>query len=154
MHAPPHFRISVRRFGVWRFATAGVAGCATAASTAWLMLSFDPGAWMTAAVAAAGILVVAGSARPVPAFALQWDTQVWQLEPEQAGGQKPLAGRVEVAIDLGNWMLLRFRPAAAPRQAVWLPMQRQGHEADWQALRRTVYGARALPVMHSTLAAE
>jgi hypothetical protein len=54
-----------------------------------------------------------------------------------------------VAIDLGGWLLLRFyaepvRRAAGDamrrgRTPAWIAVQRRGLEADWHAIRCTVY---------------
>jgi hypothetical protein len=56
-------------------------------------------------------------------------------------GQEPLAGRVGVAVDLGAWLLLRFK-AEDTLRGRWLPVQRRGHELAWHGLRATVYCAR------------
>jgi hypothetical protein len=153
MHAPPDFRISVRRFGVWRAANGVIAVLSTAAACAWVLLSFESGLRIACAVAAVGLLGALACARPLAAVSLRWDTQLWRLGPEPTRGQEPLSGRLVVALDLGNWVLLRFSPLAAPRRAVWLPVQRGGHEADWHALRRTVHGARAMTLSPSMSAA-
>jgi hypothetical protein len=149
MHAPPDFRISVRRFGVWRGASALIGAAATAVACAWLTQSLE-GAWLAAIpVACAGLVLTVALARPVAAFSLRWDTESWQLGPESSRGQEPRAGRVRVALDLGSWLLLRFSVDSS-RRVTWLPVQRAGHEADWPALRRTVYGAPPVSSTQST----
>jgi hypothetical protein len=145
MHATPDFRISVRHFGVWRVGSAVMGVAATAVACAWAALSLEgAGAWLATAIACVGLVVTLALARPVAAFSLRWDTQAWHLGPESSRGHEPRAGRIQVALDLGAWMLLRFSTGSS-RSVVWLPVQCHGHEADWQALRRTVHGARPAP---------
>jgi hypothetical protein len=149
MHATPDFRISVRRFGVWRVASAVIGVAATAVACAWVALSIEgTGAWLATAVACVGLAVTLALARPVAAFSLRWDTQAWHLGPESSRGHEPRSGRIQVALDLGSWVLLRFSVDAS-RRVVWLPVQQRGHEADWQALRRTVHGARPVSAAFS-----
>jgi hypothetical protein len=152
MHAPLDFRISVRRFGVWRLGSALIGAAATATACAWAVLSLGAVGWVAALFGCAGIVITAVLARPVPAFSLRWDTQAWHLEPGSSRGQAGRTGHIHVALDLGSWLLLRLSSGSS-RRVVWLPVQRRGHEADWPALRRTVHCARPLPVMLSTGAA-
>jgi hypothetical protein len=57
------------------------------------------------------------------------------------------AGRLRVVLDLGPWLLLRFAADPATRSAAWLPsgspiwiaLQRQGLQAEWHAIRCTLY---------------
>lgn len=141
MHAPPDFRISVRRFGAWRCASALAGALATAVACAWLVQSVEAELSAAVVTACAGLVLTAVLARPVAAFSLRWDTRSWHLGPESSRGEEPEAGRVRVVLDLGAWLLLRFS-ADSSRRVTWLPVQRAGHEADWPALRRTVHGAR------------
>ncbi len=73
---------------------------------------------------------------------LRWDTQCWHLSP---GDGPPQAGRLNVHVDLGVWMLLRFVPGESQtwrRRGIWLPIQRRGHASSWHVLRATVYCAK------------
>jgi hypothetical protein len=72
---------------------------------------------------------------------LRWDGQLWHIGLQDATGQEPLPGSVDVTVDLGAWILLRFKAEGA-RRGHWLPVQRRGHELAWHALRATVYCAR------------
>lgn len=141
MHAPPDFRISVRRFGVWRVASALVAAVSTAVACAWLLLAFESEPWMVATLAFNGLVLVAVMGRPIAPIRLNWDGQVWHLGPDR--GQASTNGGLRVMLDLGNWMLLRFLPASG-RRTVWVPVQRLGHETEWAGLRHTVFGARPM----------
>jgi hypothetical protein len=53
-------------------------------------------------------------------------------------------GELQVAIDLGAWMLLHFVPDVGHRacSVSWLPVQRRGLESQWHALRCAVYSPR------------
>jgi hypothetical protein len=70
---------------------------------------------------------------------LRWDGQDWVL-PCLAGGAE-LRGRASLMLDLGPWMLARFRPyggSAFDRQA-WLPLAQGGDPAGWAALRAALW---------------
>lgn len=147
MHAPLPFQMTVRHFGVWRAAcavlcTAAVgmtalwAHAAAAAFPAWLMLSV-----LVVVGASVALLLHAWRLQPT---SLRWDGQLWHLGPAETAGHEPWAGRLEVSLDLGSWLLLRFvpEPGAASRRNVWLPVQRAAHDVHWHALRATVYCAR------------
>ena len=70
---------------------------------------------------------------------LDWDARRWALHSPAGAAQE---GELAVAIDLGPWLLLRFRPAAPPRRARWIALQRAAHAAQWHALRCAVYSPR------------
>ena len=140
------FQVTLRRFGVWHGALACVAVCASAALVGWMVAQPDaPGvvAWTGAAAALVAILALAGSLRVRSALGLRFDGQTWHLDPVDTIGAEPLPGRLDVAIDLGAWMLLRWRADSGPRpRVVWLPVQRAGLEAQWHALRCAVHAPR------------
>jgi hypothetical protein len=117
--APP-VSLSCDGGGGWRVAQALLAAAAGGSLAAWAGLHGGLALAAAGAVASAAA-VLAGAlgwyrARPQPAE-LRWDGQCWSL-----GGS---AGQVDVMIDLGAWMLLRFRPAAAGA-ARWLPVPDAG----------------------------
>jgi hypothetical protein len=155
MHASPSFQMDVRHFGQWRGLCVLLAVLAFVAWAAWAVRA---AAMWPGAVAAGGVtLLIASLAlwrwmRQWQPSSLRWDTQQWFLGPVHTRGQEPAAGRIEVCLDLGDWLLLRFEPEGVrrwglPRGSAWLPLQRRGHELPWHALRSTVYCARpvALP---------
>ena len=100
---------------------------------------------LAVAAATAGCAWLAFSLIRVPAVSLRWDGQVWHLGPADAPVDASVPGELAVAIDLGRWMLLWFRPAAPqPRPLLtWLPAQRRGIEPHWHALRCAVHSPRA-----------
>jgi hypothetical protein len=147
MHAPPHFQITLRYRSVWRAAGAAAVVLTACAVAAWsrtaagaypLWVGF---AWLVLVTAGTLILRDAWSAQ---SLSLRWDGQRWHLGPARTAGMEPSAGRLDVMMDLGPWMLLCFQAdGPEPRPArTWLPVQRRGHEGDWHLLRATVYCAR------------
>ena len=156
MHASPAFQFVLSRFGVWRSGVALAVGLAIAALSAWLATRGEPlqplvlTAWVGALF---GTIVLGGSLMRVPAAALQWDGRQWWLAPAVPGRSVAIAdqgtpGDIEVALDLGGWMLLRFRANPWPpygSRSTWLPAQRRGLEAQWHALRCAVYSPRPAP---------
>jgi hypothetical protein len=75
--------------------------------------------------------------RPRGRGALRWDgTQWWYRAPDARAVEE--TGQVQVMMDFGGWMLLRFDAEAPGARAVWLPVSerrlRQGPE-----LRAAVY---------------
>jgi hypothetical protein len=70
---------------------------------------------------------------------LRWDGQAWYLGDATSDA---VPGELGVMLDLGAWMLLRFKPLPSGK-VVWLPVQRRGLEAEWHALRCAVYASRS-----------
>jgi len=143
MRASPALRCVLSRFGVWRAAIAALAGAGVAVLLVWLLARSEPPpllglvAWVVATLA---VPALAASLMRMPPITLRWDGQQWWVEAN--------AGEIDVALDLGGWMLLRFRPISAAghkRSPQWLPVQRQGLEAHWHALRCAVYSPRPAP---------
>lgn len=149
MHAPPPFQMTVRRFGVWQGGLSLLVGTAAVVLGVWAKqaMVWAP-VWLWISL---GFFVLSSSASLAHAWRLKpmrlrWDTQRWFLAGPEAIAEEPTAGRLVVAIDLGAWMLLHFVPddAGMLRRGTWLPVQRRGHEAEWHALRATVYCVRPL----------
>jgi hypothetical protein len=143
MHGSPPCTITVARFAAWRVAVAAVALAVLASLAAWLVGSpLGASAWVRAGVAAAALASLGLAAslwrqRPVR---LRWDGFVWTMAPAfDLAAERP--GRLEVAIDLGSFLLLRFLPAAGARPAAvrWIPVGRAGLERDWHAFRCAVH---------------
>jgi hypothetical protein len=147
MRASPAFQVVLDRFGVWRAFVLMTALAGGVVVWAWLV-SEQPSVpaasrWVIAGIALALLALAAGAAR-VPPVSLRWDGQLWHLGPPVSAGHEPDSGQLQVAIDLGPWMLLRFAPAASTwrTRSTWLPAQRQGLESRWHALRCAVYSPR------------
>jgi hypothetical protein len=147
VHASPAFQITVRCFGVWRVACAGLVLAAAASMGLWVHRAFESSAvwvWLTLALfMAASVALIAHAWRLRP-MSLRWDTQRWHWGAAATTGQEPHAGHMTVSMDLGGWLLLHLTPdeAGLLHRGAWVPVQRRGHEAAWHALRCTVYCAR------------
>jgi len=154
MRAAPACQFSLRRFGVWRGAVWVLTALGVATMAAWLILRDSPLTSPTsiaAALAVVLLLALGASLAQTPAVDLRWDGRTWHFGP--ASGE-PVSGDLSVAIDLGQWMLLRFSPAvpeARPR-TTWLPAQRRGLESQWHALRCAVYSPRPGPAEDAPVA--
>ena len=143
MHGSPSCTITVTRFAAWRVAVAAVLLAALASLGAWLLGSpLGADAWVRAAVGAAALVSVglAASLWRQPPVRLRWDGVAWAMASAADLGTER-SGRLEVAIDLGSFLLLRFLPpAGAAGGAVrWIPAGRVGLEGDWHAFRCAVH---------------
>jgi len=146
MRAAPALQVDVLRFGWWR-ATVAFCVLATLALNGVWLLSMAATLTLAALVAcgAAAVICVAAAASLLNprAFRLRFEGSGWQVSGLGAGSQV-CAGQVGACVDMGFWMLLRFR-ADMPRPRCrhrWLPVQRQGLQTQWHALRCAVYSAR------------
>jgi hypothetical protein len=135
------FELRLRRFGVWRVAVWLVAGAAIAAVAAWTVAMLDSqpesGRALVMAVAAGLLLATTGlaiSLARVEAGLLTCSDGLWAFAPDR--GQRR-TGTLEVAVDLGAFLLLRL--VEQRRTIVWLPVQRRGVESQWHALRCAAY---------------
>jgi hypothetical protein len=146
----------VRHFGIWRAGVTLLVVSAAAVVAVWALQALGRHTlWLMVACAlfAASSAMLLAHAWRLRGLTLRWDSQCWQLFASDTG-RRELApsGRLVVCVDLGAWMLLHFKPIDTTllRRGTWLPVQRRGHEADWHALRCTVYCAR--PVSLPTVA--
>lgn len=147
MGALPEVQVTIRDHSVWRAAalllTASVIGvlCAWAAQswraqnlvTAWLALLLVP--------AAAGLGASLWRAFPV---ALKFTGSTWIVWRADRAHEAPVQGHVQVSLDLGAWMLLRFIPVAEATGARprWLPVHSSSLAPQWHALRCALYTSR------------
>ena len=150
MRASPAFQVVLDRFGVWRAAVLTSAVTGGVVMLAWLASS-PPSVSVAnrglAAVAALVLLIAGARAARVAPVSLRWDGQLWHLGPPESAGHEPASGALQVALDFGPWMLLRFEPAESTwrTRSSWLPAQRRGLESRWHALRCAVYSPRPQP---------
>jgi hypothetical protein len=142
MRAAPAFQVSLQRFGVWRVGVGVLAALALAVMLGWLGSQQHPvgaSVWALTVLGAAAALLPAWMALHQRPIDLRWDGQAWHLG-DAASDAVP--GELGVLLDLGAWMLLRFKPLPSGK-IVWLPVQRRGLEAAWHALRCAVYASRS-----------
>ncbi len=161
MRVPPPFALTLAPAPGWSRVYPMAAGAAAAVTSGWAVAMFGasigPEAMLLAgqvplSVAFAALVPLAlgcGLAlisRPGEVFWIAWDGRRWALSP--VGGRSHATaehGVLDVMIDLGDWVLLRFRPAEAGPWAVWrhrwLPA-RLSPGSDATALRATLYAHR------------
>jgi hypothetical protein len=147
MRASPAFQCVLNRFGVWRAAVAVVASAGVVVLLVWLATRSEPTPPLGLAAWIGAMLVVpalAASLMRVPAVTLRWDGQQWWLAGLALSSSRAAAaaqidsvtGEVDVSLDFGAWMLLRFRPASGTRRE---------RRTRWHALRCAVYSPRPVP---------
>lgn len=146
MRTAPAVAVTVHRSPRWMGFVALLALLAVAASWAWAGLVASPlRGLVVAGVVPLGVAVFAVERRRKP-VGLRWDRQCWHLDRSPLGPvREEVAVGLHVAIDLGDWMLLRLQAGnglRAPR--TWLAVQRTAADGDWHALRCAVYSPRPL----------
>lgn len=137
---PCAFQSLLRPPAVWSRSLAGLWIAAAASLIAWLVLAELPLplALTAGAASAAALALAAPLLRPAPCL-LRCDGADWWWSP--ASGAPALRGQLQVALDLGSLLLLRFDPAGRARGRRWIPVATGGAQAGWHALRRAVYCA-------------
>ena len=150
MRGSPSCVVVIRRFGLWRLVVGIVAASAIGTLCAWLALA--PWGQLAAARVAVGLagistLALAVSLFRMPSGTLRWSGSTWTFSDLAPSPATPVAGDVDVAIDLGPFLLLRFAsPDARGRRKVrWLAVQRRGLEREWHSFRCAVYSPRPAP---------
>ena len=147
MVGSPAFQITVPSQSIWRGAVLALTLVVIAVLIAW---AAQPGhsqgpvlRWLAFASVAV-VLGLAVSLWRMPAFELGWDGERWLVSSLQPGANEPLAGYIEVHLDLGHWMLLRFIPQdrTGKARSQWLPAQRAARDPLWHSLRCALYGGR------------
>ena len=147
-HAAAQFTLT--HFGAWRWAVRLLSLATAILAATWVVSAGSPAQAIVWPATLGGLALLLGwlllvQPRDRP-LSLRWDGQCWHLGAADAAGREPHAGEISVAVDLGNWMLLRFATdrAATPtrRHVIWVPAQRAGHEPQWHALRCAVYSPR------------
>jgi hypothetical protein len=143
MHAAPAVSVKLTPSRQWRAALLALGVLVVATTALWAWQRDDIPGWCVCLAVAAFAAHCVWHALRTPALALRWDGESWWLASPAMAAE--LSGDVAVALDLGAWLLLRFR--AVPRLAgrprhVWLPLQRAGLPAQWHALRCALYSPR------------
>jgi hypothetical protein len=133
--------VTLRRFDVWRWAVAAVAGAALAAWATGSLAAAPAGGEVPILVATLGLgvgaLLLARSLVRVDAGVLACRDGRWTFAPD-GSPQAPLVGALAVALDLGVFLTLTLAGSDTRRRR-WLPVQRLGLAHDWHALRCAVH---------------
>jgi hypothetical protein len=140
MRTAPAVHLSLEADTSWRVGLCLLGAAAAASPLMWLALWLLVPPLAALGVAAAVALLVAGllwRRSGVSARALAWDgAQWWLLARDESA---PRAGRVQLMIDLGAWLLLRFRAARGDARGHWLALSQARHRPHWHALRCALY---------------
>jgi hypothetical protein len=147
MRPPPAVALSCEDDGRWRLFESGLPGLTSLVLARWGLAQCEVApswGWGVSIVAGAAVAVVVWCRwRRLPQR-LSWDGARWSL---QGAGAAPPAevAHLQVAIDLGGWMLLRCVPvgARAPR---WLAVGAGPAAAARPALYAASAGVGAAPV--------
>ena len=149
MRAAPAFELDVTPGRTERVVLAMFGGACVAAVAAWIWSHVDAAAGPAGRGAAAWFVVGAGAAiggswlawwlAPRSPGTLAWHQGQWTLCRQPAA---PCAGTVQAKLDMGDWMLLCFRPAG-DGPASWMAVSSHVAGPAWHALRATLFAAGA-----------
>jgi hypothetical protein len=141
MRSAPAFELDWRSGWAERAACAALGAATAGAVAAWLGSYVDAGAagrlgWLAGGSAVALVGGCLGWAlTPRQAGRVAWHDGHWTVK---FAGMAPQEGSLQPMLDLGSWLLLRFRPLPAGR-ARWLRVGRAGAGAAWHPLRATLF---------------
>jgi hypothetical protein len=147
MRGSPACEVTLGVSVLWRAAVAFVTATALAALLAWVLLSppgLETGIRAAAALGGVGIVAIGASLWRLPTGTLRWDGACWSFAAASAPAAPPVAGDLDVALDLGAFMLLRLRTggAAGRRRTRWLAAEQRALARQWQPLRCAAYSPR------------
>ena len=138
MRQPPPVGVTCSGGGAWRIVQVALAALASMVGVAWLVLLLGGSPEMTLAALVLAAVVAGGAVwrlSPPGPVALQWDGAAWSADGRP--------GRVTVMLDLGAWMLVRFRPLAGG-PVRWLPLPDREVGGARHALRAALFSPAAL----------
>ena len=128
-----------------RALVATIVSASVAVLAVWLWSHVDAAAGPAGRGAASWLAVGAGAAllgaglgwrlAPRTPAALAWRQGQWLLG---RGGAVPQEGSLQARLDLGSWVLLRFRPSGGGR-AIWLGVGVDQAGAAWHPLRASLF---------------
>ncbi len=146
--APPAFSLTVQTNVREHVLLALWCVLAAAALGAWLALhgwalAFDrppPDGLALAGALVFGLPAALGGwhALPMAAAHLTWGGGRWGCSVADDKGTTPVAGQLEPMIDLGIWMLVRFR-STAPPFVRWLVVDASSAGAAWHPIRAALF---------------
>ena len=141
MHAAPAVSVRSSGDGLWRLF--GVLMPAVAGSTlgAWALAHAQLPVWPALFLIPMTSLPLWRLVKPQP-FEFRWDGQRWLA---LGTGTLDEEGSVDVMLDLGPWLLVRWRPVAAGHRRRWVSLSAAQALPDLHALRAAVYCRRPEP---------
>ena len=152
MHAAPPVRMSLSADPV---VDGFIVVCATAAAAslaAWLSLQLQLAAGVIVVVVSVAALSTLGLTTWTARSAMRrdkvlaWDGAAWHLTCERlpAGGSlQSASGDLQVMMDLGGWVLLRFTPTTHGSPHSWMAASRRQAGVAWPKWRAAVLAPRA-----------
>jgi hypothetical protein len=147
MGALPQVQVTIRDDSVWRAGVLLVTACAIGVLCAWAAESNRAQnggtTWLALSLVPAAAYLGASLRRAFP-LALKFTGSTWLVWRADSARAAPIQGEVQVSLDLGAWMLLRFIPVAGAMGArsQWLPVHSNSLAPQWHALRCALYSAR------------
>ena len=135
MRAAPPVSVEAAGGRAWRVVCTLVPALAAAAALAWALGHAAPqisaGVFAIAAASVALVVAVLAWRRHSPhSVSLRWDGQCWAADGS--------AGRLDVAMDLGAWLLLRLHPADGARPR-WIAVSATEAGLALHGLRAALY---------------
>ncbi len=147
MQAAPAVAVEVKPDRVSRFALAGLAGASLAVTVVWAVQRGDGLGGAVLALVATSLMALLPGFLRTAVRQLRWDGQAWHLSAPDGQARPTAVGQLAVALDFGNWMLLRFQPdpLSTPAARQWLPLSRVAVGPSWHALRCAAHAPRPMP---------
>ena len=152
MHSAPAVTVTGDDGGRWRRAVHLSCLGVAAVALAWTALALHHGqaglaTLLYAAATLAGTTLAWRSVAAPPA-SLHWDGAQWWWAASTARPQpEQMAGQIQVSVDAGRWLLLRFTATSARRSpwrlrpTRWLAVAAAEQPGAWHALRCAVYSS-------------
>jgi hypothetical protein len=156
MHSAPSVTVTADNNGRWRQARRSLCLGVAAVALAWMVQRawYGLGGWAALACGTFSLAMLLLAWREVhrPPSRLHWDGLQWWWSPSITGPNPVdgLPGQIQVCIDTGGWMLLRFSPSSAaspfwrPTDGHWLTLAATDQPARWHGLRCAVYSSRRM----------
>lgn len=135
MHAAPAVSVHSSGAGLWRWLGLVLPALAVATVGAWVLAHTQLAVWPA-------VLLIPAVAVPLwllvkpQAFAFCWDGQRWLAFDTGAVEEE---GSVDVMLDLGPWLLLRWRPLVSRRTIRWVSVPSSEALPHLHALRAAVF---------------
>lgn len=141
MRTAPAAKVFTRSGRRWLMSFRAVAGVVVLTTAVWAIERGDSLAILVAVGVGAYVGGILWAWRHPSAWQLAWDGEHWHLQSE--GAVAPQRGEIEIMLDLGEALLLRFQASGRPGRT-WLPLQRGDSVTDWHALRCALYAPRSV----------
>lgn len=151
MRAAPAVDYPLACSGFWQGGAALCASAACAALAWWAASGWETSLWLACSLSLGGATVGAaagwraGRGRPGQ---LVWNGQSWTLRELRLQAQASVeAGSPEIALDWGDWVLLRWHGSIRRGWTShrWLPLARRDLPRAWHALRVALRAPQPLP---------